>query len=441
MKSRPKSHIASNYFILAIAFLIIVTFSLGYLLLQGSSNALITLMQTRMLDISNTAAAMLDGDVLRTVSPKDKGTEGYETIMRTLTYFQDSIDLNYIYCIRDMGDGTFTFGLDPTVEDPGEFGSPIVYTEALHQASLGTPSADDTFYSDAWGSFYSAYSPVFDSQGKVAGIVAVDFSAQWYEEQLRNLTTTTLIVALLSLLAGAAIVYMIIARTRRHIDTVHNQLNDMTDSLMKEMGQDPASQFDENSRDSHDINSLNHKIQFIQNELRTRLAHVHGQAYADGLTGIPNRAAYLSEISRLEEQIQAGEADFAVGVFDLNGLKQINDEKGHECGDEAIRTAADLLSDLYGSEHVYRIGGDEFTVIFHTVRQDKILDSFMRLEKRIEDANHQGGFPFHLAVSKGYAIHQSGESYEETFKRADQMMYDDKAAYYRTKGDRRRSPR
>lgn len=151
MKSRPKSHIASNYFILAIAFLIIVTFSLGYLLLQGSSNALITLMQTRMLDISNTAAAMLDGDVLRTVSPKDKGTEGYETIMRTLTYFQDSIDLNYIYCIRDMGDGTFTFGLDPTVEDPGEFGSPIVYTEALHQASLGTPSADDTFYSDAWG--------------------------------------------------------------------------------------------------------------------------------------------------------------------------------------------------------------------------------------------------------------------------------------------------
>ncbi|MBR3316575.1 MAG: diguanylate cyclase, partial [Atopobiaceae bacterium] len=141
-------------------------------------------MQTRMLDISNTAAAMIDGDALKSVSPADEGTDKYESIMRTLRYFQDNIDLKYIYCIRDMGDGKFTFGLDPTVEDPGEFGSPIVYTDALYEASQGHPAADNVHYEDAWGAFYSAYSPVFDSEGKVAGIIAVDFSAEWYNQQL-----------------------------------------------------------------------------------------------------------------------------------------------------------------------------------------------------------------------------------------------------------------
>lgn len=144
-----------------IAFLLAVNVSLGYLLMSQAKKSIITLMQTRMLDISNTAAAMIDGDALERVTPADEGTQDYESIMRTLTYFQDNIDLKYIYCIRDMGDGKFSFGLDPTVEDPGEFGSPIVYTDALYKASQGTPAADDKYYEDAWGRFYSAYSPVF----------------------------------------------------------------------------------------------------------------------------------------------------------------------------------------------------------------------------------------------------------------------------------------
>jgi hypothetical protein len=123
---------------------------------------------------------MLDGDALMDLSPEDEGTGAYQEVYTTLTYFMENASLTYIYCVRDMGDGTFTFGLDPTVEDPGEFGSPIVYTDALYEASQGNAAADSIQYEDAWGTFYSAYSPVFDSKGKVAGIIAVDFSAEWY---------------------------------------------------------------------------------------------------------------------------------------------------------------------------------------------------------------------------------------------------------------------
>ena len=77
----------------------------------------------------------------------------------------------------DDGNGNFSFSVDPAPDDPGEFGAPVVYTEALYKASLGIPSVDEVAYTDAWGRFYSAYSPVFNSNGKVAGIVATDFSA------------------------------------------------------------------------------------------------------------------------------------------------------------------------------------------------------------------------------------------------------------------------
>lgn len=149
--------------IFACVFLLAVNAVLGFLLMNQSRQSLKTLIYNRMLDISNTAADMLDGDVLEDIRAEDADTPGYRAVLRTLTYFQDNIDLEYIYCIRDLGGGNFVFTVDPTVEDPGEFGSPIVYTDALYRASLGTASVDSEPYEDDWGRFYSAYSPVFDS--------------------------------------------------------------------------------------------------------------------------------------------------------------------------------------------------------------------------------------------------------------------------------------
>ena len=86
-----------------------------------------------------------------------------------------------IYCVRALDDGSFVFTIDPDPESPGAFGDHIPYTEALYNASLGTPGVDKEAYVDQWGRFYSAYSPVFDSNGNVTDIVAVDFTADWVD--------------------------------------------------------------------------------------------------------------------------------------------------------------------------------------------------------------------------------------------------------------------
>ena len=176
--------------------------------MTSSKKSMLTLIQNRMLDISNTAAAMLDGDELKNLKKEDKGTVEYQKVNDTLAYFQDNIDLRYIYCVTAKSDKEFVFSVDPTVEDPGIFGEPVVYTEALYAASHGTPSVDKEPYSDDWGRFYSAYSPVFDSDGNVAGIVAVDFDAGWYDWQFRKQTIIILVNCIASVIIGLIFVYI-----------------------------------------------------------------------------------------------------------------------------------------------------------------------------------------------------------------------------------------
>ena len=123
---KKKLNRTSVYLIFFCLFLLIVTAALGVFLTKESGSAMRELIRERMLDISNTAADMLDGDVLRDIRAEDADTPEFREILKSLTYFQDNIDLKYIYCIRDVGNKEFVFTVDPTVEDPGEFGSPIV---------------------------------------------------------------------------------------------------------------------------------------------------------------------------------------------------------------------------------------------------------------------------------------------------------------------------
>ena len=165
--------------------------------------------QQRMLDIANCASGSVDGDALESLRAADVGSETYERIYGTLAVFRDNVELEYVYAIRDAGDERFIFTMDLDPDTPAAFGDSVKYTQALAAAGRGTAAVDEVPYSDQWGEFYSAYSPVFDSAGRVAGIIAVDFSADWFDTQLASQTRATVgsyaVILLLSLLAAAVL--------------------------------------------------------------------------------------------------------------------------------------------------------------------------------------------------------------------------------------------
>ena len=168
--------------------------------------------QQRMLDIANCASGSVSGDVLKSLTAADTGSADYEKIYNTLAVFRDNVELEYVYCIRQTEAKQFIFTMDLDLYTPAGFGDSVKYTEALASAGRGTAAVDEVPYSDAWGKFYSAYSPVFDSSGLVAGIIAVDFSAEWFEAQLSAQTLSTVAsyfaILLLSLLVAAVLSMM-----------------------------------------------------------------------------------------------------------------------------------------------------------------------------------------------------------------------------------------
>lgn len=253
---------------------------LGFILVNQSKDALKHLIDNRMLDIANTAADMLDGDILRELKAEDKGTKPYQKINDALKVFQDNIDLKYIYCVRAQDDGSFTFTVDPTIDDPGEFGSPVAYTDALYMASQGSPAVDKEPYEDDWGRFYSAYSPVFDSNNDVAGIVAVDFSAEWYDTQIANQTRVILIICFMTVLFGIAFIFVATGTLRSQIRIMNHDLSgaikDM-DDLTFEIDPDIKISSDDYNR-GDDVVDLGKRVRRLREGLSTYRESLNTQA-------------------------------------------------------------------------------------------------------------------------------------------------------------------
>ena len=438
-------------YVFAATFILIVNLLLGIVLSHNSGEAVKNLISSKMLDITNTAADMIDGDVLRNITPEDAGTPEYEEIMRVLTHFQENIDLEYIYCIQDKGNKNFVFGLDPTPVDPGEFGSPVVYTDALFSASRGKAAADLEPYSDAWGSFYSAYSPVFDSNGKVAGIIAVDFDRSWYDSYVNSFFLATLLIVGVSLSVGISLVIMFTGNTRKRISRINSQLGGLADNFTRLMTEvrnlsgskdDPAEEEKEDTYTAQDdIEAIQHRIIVLQDELYSLLASVRHQAFTDSMTGVRNKSAYIERENELNQKIKKGSAAFTIIIFDVNGLKKVNDSLGHAYGDMLLKDTADILISVYGSERVYRVGGDEFIAVINSLSEDEIQTAISRFDYHVAAENaKEKPYGQTFAVSRGYAIFRPGldADYQDVFRRADHMMYQDKAAYYRAHGDRRR---
>ena len=95
----------------------------------------------------------------------------------------------------------------------------------------------------------------------------------------------------------------------------------------------------------------------------------------DPLTNVNNRMAYEDKENFLQSEINSGnDVEFAIGMFDVNNLKLINDSKGHEAGDEYLIRSCRLICNVFKRSPVYRVGGDEFIVILRG--DDYILPFF-----------------------------------------------------------------
>lgn len=123
------------------------------------------------------------------------------------------------------------------------------------------------------------------------------------------------------------------------------------------------------------------------------------------------------------------EVNFAVMVIDINDLKNVNDTFGHERGDIMIQNAANIIKKLWGNKATYRIGGDEFAVIFYDCTLERVQEEALRLEIEQEDfrkKNITDEVVLQLAAGTAMFGETSDHEYADVFRRADNAMYEDK---------------
>ena len=182
-----------------------------------------------------------------------------------------------------------------------------------------------------------------------------------------------------------------------------------------------------------EISEIIRLLMFFLSELVARRDHhrrLIQYSYQDALTGVGNRRA----IKEYEKDILDTSNPYGFIMCDINGLKTVNDNEGHEMGDMLIISVSSCMSEVFGHENVFRLGGDEFAVY----SADENLEIFERKINEFKDMVTERGF--HVAL--GYSYVQDGDPDYNTRKiEADNRMYDEKRRFYSNDKDRRRHGR
>lgn len=156
-------------------------------------------------------------------------------------------------------------------------------------------------------------------------------------------------------------------------------------------------------------------------------SRIRYMAYHDELTGLPNRRL-LSE--KLVAMMRGGEGEgngrFALLWLDVDRFKTINDSMGHSFGDRVLVEVARRLQDFRsGRGDVFRMGGDEFTVLLHELADESEAERrAQQLLERFEAPIRIGSSLYHLTVSIGVVQYPGdGETLEQLLQNADTAMY------------------
>ncbi len=151
--------------------------------------------------------------------------------------------------------------------------------------------------------------------------------------------------------------------------------------------------------------------------------------YLDQLTSLRNRFAFYDDAENRSGDISA------VASIDMNGLKRLNDTKGHAEGDRALTAIGSCMAAISSRNIIpYRVGGDEFNILFISRDEETVRKTLQTLRESVAASGY--------SISAGYTMSSGGQSLDELLRESDRNMYENKAEYYRQSGkDRRSRPR
>ncbi|MBR6917756.1 MAG: diguanylate cyclase [Clostridia bacterium] len=430
-------------------------------------------------DISATVAKIIDVEqFLRVKSEVEKvfresthivrselwGTDSFNEYIAQFSYIEETEDfillrdflreiqsVNNVDCLYvsfvDPATESFVYVVDAALEDPCPAGCVDriydVNKRVLTEPEVGFPAyITDT---EEYGKLVTAGVPIYDEDGEVVGYSIADISMEEISD-----TQTAHILKLAAFLAVSILVICIIGfiYVNRSLVRPLVQLSDAA-----KVYTDGSSPTEQNAfrklkiKNKDEIGTLANSMKQMERDMnknmkkllktnadlsasRSIASSMTRLAKKDALTGVRNKKAYDDEASALDSYIDSGSAEFGVVMIDVNNLKSMNDEHGHDKGDKYIITNCEAICEIFDHSPVYRVGGDEFIVIVKKYDYNNIEALAEKFNERVDrDIANESLDPWDkVFAALGYALYDKtrDKNVEDVFKRADAAMYERK---------------
>ncbi len=183
---------------------------------------------------------------------------------------------------------------------------------------------------------------------------------------------------------------------------------------------------------THWLINMGHSLENIRkhNLLQNVMRELDELYVRDPLTGAYNRFGMQKFFEELKKKCIVSKLKLQLSFIDLDDLKKINDEFGHEEGDRIISQAAKILKSRAGKFYVVRYGGDEFVVLGSVRSQKDIVSYWNKVQMDVDDYNASRKKQATLSMSVGYELFSVGTetSLEDCISVADKLMYECKNA-------------
>ena len=213
-----------------------------------------------------------------------------------------------------------------------------------------------------------------------------------------------------------------------------NPLKKLADSTKKIVVGDYDFEFDKTPDD--EIGELMDRFEFMAKSLKRQFEYINSLAYMDAMTGARNKRAFIDETDEIDMQIKNSKLsgkkfEFGVIVFDVNDLKNINDNFGHKAGDQLIKSAFSLIARNFFLSNIFRIGGDEFVVTITGKDYANRVELLAKFRSEMDEPLSEKNSAFEkVSIASGLAVYDSEKDscFQNVFERADEEMYKTKTS-------------
>ena len=231
------------------------------------------------------------------------------------------------------------------------------------------------------------------------------------------------------LVAGGAVLVLAVIMTHLFSIKLTKPLKELTEAA--KMADQGNYDFTLDYEGKDEVGTLTNTFRKMAVHVKEHISDLNKRVYVDSLTSVRNKGGFSAYIDEMQKAMDEApeKMEFAIGVFDCDDLKAVNDQYGHDKGDLYLKTASRLICKVFQHSPVFRIGGDEFAIVLQGDdfrNRQELVELF---ERRTEEINREASCAWEkVQVSMGIAVYdpENDHSVIDTVQKADREMYSNK---------------